>query len=360
MLGDTVTPVRLTVRNSGSGPFKVASIAPKGAKGKEFVVSAKGCIGATLPPGASCGFTVTVKPAAMGVRSKVIEAVGTGGERASSTVRITMHSAVLTVTPATLDLGAALVGTPAAPKTLTIRNTGDVPVPIADIALTGSQQSGFAITANTCAGATLKPKATCAISIGATPAGPPPQSVTVQVSGARIPINAVVRVRGIAPTTTGLAVTPTGTVPPPVASVPPTAAPTIPATAPARTSPPPTAAPVTNAPAVVAFTPSLVMRPAVGRPGGVIAAVGTGFPPTAAVRLSWEGDATVHTVMTDANGGFTLPVILLAGERIGGRYMAAADVAPAYSGVRAPFLVQLATFRPPGDGGRSSSMVGRG
>ena len=101
------------------------------------------------------------------------------------------------------------------------------------------------------------------------------------------------------------------------------------------------------------------MRPAVGRAGGVTSAIGTSFAPNAEVHLAWDGDPLVRTVTSDALGRFALPVTLLRGTRIGGRYMAT-TAGGASPGLRAPFLVQLPTFKPPGDSGRFGSLVERG
>ena len=353
---DAVAPASLLVRNTGSGPARITGLGFTGAT-KDFSIQPAGCLGVTLAPGATCPFTITAKPKTGGLRSALVVATGASGEIARAAVNVRLLRTGLGVAPTPLDLGASLIGAPAAAKKATVRNIGEVPIAIAAVALAGPQAAEFSITLNGCAGVTLKPKATCPVTIGGTPSQAGLRSVSLTVTGGRKEsAKSVLRMRGMAPTTTAPTTTPSATTVPPVTKPATTVVATSPPTAPPTS--PPTAAPTTLPPAV--FTPSLVMRPAVGRPGGVTEAIGTGFPPNATVHLSWEGDHLVRAVSADGSGRFSLPVVLMPGERIGGRYMATVDDASAYPGVRAPFLVQLPTFRPPGDSGQAGSLVGRG
>ena len=355
---DAVAPASLVVRNTGSGPARITGLGFSGAT-KDFAIQPAGCLGVTLAPGATCPFTITAKPNAGGLRSALVVATGASGEIARAAVNVKLLRTGLGVAPTPIDLGASLIGAPAAAKKATVRNIGEVPVAIAAVALAGPQAAEFSITLNGCAGVTLKPKATCPVTIGGTPGQAGLRSVSLTVTGGRKEsAKSALRMRGMAPTTTAPTTIPVATTVPPVTKpattvVVATSPPTAPATS------PPTAPPATLPPAVL-FTPSLVMRPAVGRPGGVTEAIGTGFPPNATVHLSWEGDQVVRTVDADGSGRFSLPVVLMPGERIGGRYMATVDDPSAYPGVRAPFLMQLPTFRPPGDSGQAGSLVGRG
>lgn len=357
---DAVAPASLLVRNTGSGPARITGLGFAGAS-KDFAIQPGGCLGVTLAPGATCPFTITItitaKAKTGGLRSALVVATGASGEIARATVNVRLLRTGLGVAPTPLDLGAALIGAPAVAKNATVRNIGEVPVAIAAVALAGPQAAEFSITVNGCAGVTLKPKATCPVTIGGKPGQAGLRSVSLTVTGGRKEsAKSLLRMRGMAPTTTAPTTIPVVTTVPPVTKPATTVVATSPPTAPPTS--PPTAPPTTLPPAV--FTPSLVMRPAVGRPGGVTEAIGTGFPPNATVHLSWEGDHVVRAVSADGSGRFSLSVVLMPGERIGGRYMATVDEASAYPGVRAPFLVQLPTFRPPGDSGQAGSLVGRG
>ena len=325
LLGDVVPTADLAVRNSGTGPVKVATIA-FGPNAKGFSVVQKGCAGITLAPQATCPFQVTVKPAAAGSRSVLVVATGAAGETAQATLRISVSVAKLSITPVPLLLGSVTVAKPAPVKSLTVRNVGGVPVKIASVVLTGPQAVEFAVTADGCTGKTLAPKKTCPVAVVGTPAQPGLRAVEVLVnSSLKTPTKGAVRVVG---------------------------QPLVVAT---------TAAPTTvPVPTVARFTPTLVMNPGVGTPGRVTEAQGSGFPANTPVQLAWEGRSVLVETVTDASGNFRVPIVILPGERPGTRAMTVVDQVPAFSGVRAPYLLQLGTFRPPGDAGRSGSLVGRG
>jgi hypothetical protein len=96
------------------------------------------------------------------------------------------------------------------------------------------------------------------------------------------------------------------------------------------------------------FTPTLKMNPGVVSAGEVTAALGAGFPPNIDVQLAFEGEGPFTTVHTDDTGAFRYDFLVLRnGIRIGGRQVIAIDQ-PQFTGVRAPLLIDLATFRPSG------------
>jgi hypothetical protein len=162
----------------------------------------------------------------------------------------------------------------------------------------------------------------------------------------RPPTTTTVRPTTSRPTTT---LAPTTNQPPTSvrpSSATPTRPPTTPAPAAAASGAPPTPAPTaapTAAPTTtVVFDPTLDVRPRVGRAGEVTIAVGRGFPPNTALTLAWEGIGVAATVITDREGGFDEPLLILANARIGGRVLVV-DAPAAFPQLRVPFLVQPAT-----------------
>jgi Tol biopolymer transport system component len=108
---------------------------------------------------------------------------------------------------------------------------------------------------------------------------------------------------------------------------------------------------------VQVIAPQLRVDPAIGPPGFVTAAVGTGFPPGATVRLRWQPGITTtpDTVRAGADGSFRTQVLVLRRDELGLRDLTAARVSgPAFGPVRAaePFLVVPRAFDPPVFGGR--------
>ena len=330
LLGDAVPAANLVIRNTGSSSVKIAKVV-LGPKAKEFAVAAKTCIGKLLPPQATCPFKVSVKPTAGGARSVLVIATGASGEAAQATLRIRISVAKLAITPIPMLLGTVIVGTPAAAKAMVVKNLGDVAVKVSKITLTGPQASEFVIVSDGCTGKTIAPKKTCPLTVAGTPAAAGLRAVEITVaSSLKLPTKGSLRLIGKAVVTTTLVPLTTPTTPTPPAST------------------------------IQRFDPKLVMNPAVGTPGRPTEAQGSGFPANSVVQLAWQGQPVLRDVTTDASGSFRVSVVLLRGERPGTRFMTVVDQEPNFGGVRAPFLLQLPTFQPPGGAGNPNSMVGRG
>lgn len=73
------------------------------------------------------------------------------------------------------------------------------------------------------------------------------------------------------------------------------------------------------------FNPTLALRPALGQPGFVTVAVGSGFPPGAPVALAWSPGLTARrsTVVSDASGAFRVPVLVFHHDQLGPRRLRA-------------------------------------
>jgi DNA-binding beta-propeller fold protein YncE len=65
-VGQPSAPQSVTLTNSGNAPLSIASVSIAGAQAADFALSADGCLGATVPAGASCSATVTFQPAGTG------------------------------------------------------------------------------------------------------------------------------------------------------------------------------------------------------------------------------------------------------------------------------------------------------
>ncbi|MFF3852940.1 VWA domain-containing protein [Micromonospora sp. NPDC002575] len=103
---------------------------------------------------------------------------------------------------------------------------------------------------------------------------------------------------------------------------------------------------------VQVIAPRLRVDPAIGPPGFVTAAVGTGFPPGATVRLRWQPGITTtpDTVDVDADGSFRTQVLVLRKDELGPRDLTAGRASGrAFGPVRATesFLVVPRGLDPP-------------
>jgi hypothetical protein len=109
---------------------------------------------------------------------------------------------------------------------------------------------------------------------------------------------------------------------------------------------------------VPCFQPSVALNPPIGPPGFVTTVVGTGFPPNSKiVDLNWASPALASPlpklITTDANGGFSYPILVLYHDGIGPRTIQAivpnpfGDQAGSAIEADAPFLVTLGRPQPP-------------
>jgi hypothetical protein len=93
--------------------------------------------------------------------------------------------------------------------------------------------------------------------------------------------------------------------------------------------------------------PKLQVAPALGPPGFVTQASGSGFPPNVQVALSWAPGIGNWTVRTDAKGAFQTSVFVFPNDRTGVRQLRAAPVSKGRFGtVSATFLCVPGTLQP--------------
>ena len=160
----------VTIANSGSSALTLTSFAISGGNATDFAISNNTCpvSPATLAISGSCTVSVTMKPAAMGTRSSVL--VINSSDPVTPRVDVSLTGvgteAIATVAPGSLTYGLQLVNTSSAAQTVTLSNTGNIPMNISSIAVTGTNATDFVINYN-CSlnGAGLANGASCTISV---------------------------------------------------------------------------------------------------------------------------------------------------------------------------------------------------
>ena len=296
-VGTQSAPQNAVVTNTSGVLINISSVTPPAAP---FSITANGC-GGVLAAGASCSVTLVFNPTVAGGASSSVTVSGDGLSVSVSLVgtgRPLATAGALSITPTAVNFGAAAVGASLATRNFVVTNPGQTPVPLATVALSGVGADQFAIEATTCTGS-LGSGASCTISVSATVTreGGLSATLTVQGTGGQS-AQATLRIRG-------------------------------------------TVAPVV-------FTPTLKMNPGVVSAGEVTVAIGAGFPHNIDVDLAFRDEVPFATVHTDDDGAFRFDYLILRnGTRIGGREIVAIDQ-PEFTGVFAPLLIDLATFRPAG------------
>jgi ASPM-SPD-2-Hydin domain-containing protein/calcineurin-like phosphoesterase family protein len=104
--------------------------------------------------------------------------VGTSDGTYTDSFTITQEPG-LSAGPAAVDFGAQPVGSAAAPRPVTVTNTGPAPIAIGAATVEAARPGDFPMTANTCTGATLSAGGSCSISAGFAPSATGPMAGTV-------------------------------------------------------------------------------------------------------------------------------------------------------------------------------------
>lgn len=109
----------------------------------------------------SCTISIQFAPTLVGAKTANLQAWSANGDVATASIAGSAFSIgpALSVSPSSLDFGTPFVGTNVTPQSVTLTNTGDVPVTISSVAA----GTGFT-TLNAC-GNSIQPGASCAIGV---------------------------------------------------------------------------------------------------------------------------------------------------------------------------------------------------
>jgi hypothetical protein len=170
----------VTVTNTGQVALTISTIVPGGANLGDFAfplpnVTPPGppCVnGTVLQPNGICALTVQFTPSAAGPRSATITLTD-DSPVAGSTQVITLQGtgAVPTISLSTnsINFGGIAPNTTSLPQTVTVTNTGLAPLSINNSSLGGTNPGNFSLAGTTCIDTSVRPNASCTISVTFTP-----------------------------------------------------------------------------------------------------------------------------------------------------------------------------------------------
>ena len=174
LVGTTSTPQSITLTNSGNATLNIAGFTVTGPNAADFVLP--NTCGSSVAPGAKCTASMTFTPSATGSRtaSLVITDNVAGSPQTVSLSGMGIAPA-FTPSAASLNFGSQTVGAPGAAQTETVTNTGTANLTISTVTIDGANASDFAISKDTCSGATVTSSGTCLVGV----------TFTAAASGAR-------------------------------------------------------------------------------------------------------------------------------------------------------------------------------
>ena len=157
----------LTVKNSGTGPVTITSVAVTTGS-PEYLIIGNGCTNAVLAPNASCQIDLVFTPSAVGDRAgelTIQSNAGTtkaalGGKGVALTIK---------VDPNPVDFGSVGVGEEAPEKIVTITVPGVAVTPNGTFPISGPNASDFKVNSRECSSA-LPEGAKCTVKLGFKPA----------------------------------------------------------------------------------------------------------------------------------------------------------------------------------------------
>lgn len=180
----------VTLTNSGATALSITSIKPSTG------FSENDNCGTSVAAGSSCNINVAFAPAATGTISGTLT-ISDSAPGSPQTVSLAgVGVSGLSLSPATLGFGSALVGSTTAQQTVNVTNTGTTSLTPATPQLAGA----FTLSNNLCTSA-LAPGATCQVMVAFAPAalGASTGSITLTDTGDVVTASATLSGRGVAP-----------------------------------------------------------------------------------------------------------------------------------------------------------------
>jgi uncharacterized protein (TIGR03382 family) len=171
-IGQTSSALGATLANAGSA---VLNISITGSAATDYSIAGGSCAaGGTVAAGATCTVLVTFKPSAAGTRAAVLNIShnATGG---NSTVSLggtgnAVPQATIGVSATSVNFGAVLTNVPSATQTVTVSNSGQAPLALASIALSGPNAGVLTLGGSCSMQAPVPAGASCTLTVQASPA----------------------------------------------------------------------------------------------------------------------------------------------------------------------------------------------
>ena len=159
----------VTVTNIGTANLTILTVGISGTNSSDFAKSADTCTGATVIPNGTCSVSVTFTPSATGSLSASLSFTDIAPHSPQTvTLSGTGMGVGVELSPSSLTFPDQMPGSSSSAQTVTLTNTGNVPLTLTSIAITGENKGDFT-QAHTC-GSTLGVGANCAIQVTFTPA----------------------------------------------------------------------------------------------------------------------------------------------------------------------------------------------
>jgi YVTN family beta-propeller protein len=182
----------VSLSNTGNAPLKVSAVGITGTNASDFAVDSDACSGHSLPAGASCQVLVRFVPGyttGLGAKSATLQFTDNAANSPQSVPlsgisQLYVSSGqqpAFSMAPDRLDFADTAPGAHSQTQRFTVTNTGNEPMSISDVSLTGKDPHQFKLLSGTCRGASVAPAASCLIYVQFRPTAFGHQNALVQI-----------------------------------------------------------------------------------------------------------------------------------------------------------------------------------
>jgi hypothetical protein len=164
-IGAKSPPQAFTIENTGNAALKITSIKMAGLNSPDFRLTNK--CGISLAAGKSCEISVTFAPTT-GLPEIAYVSISNNAVGSPHNIRVigTGNGPSVVVNPGYLAFGREDIGIASAAQTITVANSGSLPVDVSGITITGTNSNLFS-QSNDCS--TIQVNANCTINVSFTP-----------------------------------------------------------------------------------------------------------------------------------------------------------------------------------------------
>ncbi len=162
-----------TITNTGTADLSISTAAISGTNAADFAKSTDTCTGANVTPKGTCTVSVTFTPKTTGSLAASLIFTDNSNEVAGSAQTVSLSGTgtapMVGLSSSGLTFAGQVTSTTSAAQTVTLTNSGTANLSISTAAISGTDASDFAKSADTCTGATVEPQGTCKVSVTFTP-----------------------------------------------------------------------------------------------------------------------------------------------------------------------------------------------
>ncbi len=168
-LGGAAEPLELRLANGGGRELAIGGVTVSGAEAADFAVIDDRCTGARLGAGEECALSIGFEPGAEGSRRAVVEVAARAANAPLAVPLLGAGAAArLAVSRGEVAFEAREIGSSSPPEAVTVENRGTAPLEVVAVEVEGAAAADFA-AGGRCAGRTLAPEESCAVTLVFTP-----------------------------------------------------------------------------------------------------------------------------------------------------------------------------------------------